>query len=215
MSTSLPLRCQACGLVLRSGATDCPYRDAKKAAGTVLIPEGQTPESVIYLRRGQVVLSSTSASGSEVSCAVRGPNTMIGLEALLDRPIPYQVWALTDVAICTLEVDQFRTWLGEMSSPLGAALGYSLEEAARRVGERHALEGTAVRRVARFLLDHAEQDSGGESLDTPHRLLAGILGMRPETLSRALAELRDAGALAPGRSVRVTSIERLRAMMRD
>jgi hypothetical protein len=30
-----------------------------------------------------------------------------------------------------------------------------------------------------------------------------MLGMKPETLSRALARLRAAGALAPGRRVRV------------
>jgi CRP-like cAMP-binding protein len=213
--TSLPLRCQACELVLRSGATDCPFRDAKKPAGTVLIPEGHKPDGVLYLRRGQVVLSTTSSSGTEASCAVRGPNTLLGLEAVLDRPMPYQVWALTDVAICVLEIGQFKSWLGDMSSPLGAALGYSLEEAARRVGERQALEGTALKRVARFLMQHVENGANGESLDTPHRLLAGMLGMRPETLSRALAELRDLGALGAGRSVRVTSIDRLRSIAFD
>src|SRR5512143_904781 len=152
MSTSLPLRCQTCGLVNRSAVTECPFHDARRNAGTILIHEGTKPTSIIYLRRGQVVLSSTSAAGAEVSCAVRGPDSMIGLEALLDQPMPYQVWALTDVAVCMLDADGFRSWLGSLSSPLGAALNFSLQEAARRVGERQALQGTALKRVARFLM---------------------------------------------------------------
>lgn len=212
MNTSMPLRCQTCGLVLRSGAGDCPFRDTRRPAGSVLLQQGVKPETVIYLRRGQVVLSSNAASGAEVSCAVRGPDTMLGLELLLDQPMPYQVWALTDVAYCTLDRTAAEAWVGERKTPAGAALTYSLEESARRVGERQALQGPALRRVARFLLQHSEADGSGEPLKTPHRVLAGMLGMRPETLSRTLADLRAAGALARGRTVHIASLERLREL---
>lgn len=212
MNASLPVRCQTCGLVLRSGVDNCPFRDTRRAAGSVLLQQGVTPEATLYLRRGQVVLSSTAASGAEVSCAVRGPDTMLGLELLLNQPMPYQVWALTDVAYCSLDRAAAEVWIGSRNTPAGAALVYSLEEAARRVGERQALQGSAVRRVARFLLQHAEADDGGETLETPHRVLAGMLGMRPETLSRALADLRTAGALARGRTVRIADVGRLRGL---
>jgi CRP-like cAMP-binding protein len=179
----------------------------------VLLQQGTVPEAVVYLRRGQVVLSSSAASGAEVSCAVRGPDTMLGLELVLGHPMPYQVWALTDVAYCTLDRDAAEAWIGERTTPAGAALTYSLEEAARRVGERQALQGPALRRVARFLLQHTEAEgSDGEPLKTPHRVLAGMLGMRPETLSRSLADLRTAGALARGRTVHVSNLERLREL---
>jgi CRP-like cAMP-binding protein len=215
MTSRLPLRCQACGLVLRSGIDACPFRDTRRGAGTILIHQGVKPSNVLYLRRGHVVLSSTAESGTEVSCAVRGPDTLLGLEAVLDLPMPYQVWALTDVVLCTLDTHAFRDWLGSEKSPIRATLLFSVAESARRVGERQALQGTAVRRVARFLLQHAEASNDGEPLHTPHRVLAGILGMRPETLSRALAALRDSGALAVGRTVRVASKERLRAAAGD
>jgi len=140
---------------------------------------------------------------------------LLGLEALLDQPMPYQVWALTDVVLCSLDSDAFKGWVGSTKSPLGATLDFSLQEAARRVGERQALQGTAVRRVARFLMQHTEAGYDGEPLKTPQGVLAGILGMRPETLSRALAELREAGALSPGRSVRIRDIDRLRKLSAD
>lgn len=213
MGWPMPLRCQTCELVVRSGIDECPYRDTRREAGSVLLYQGQKAPSILYLRRGQVVLSTTAASGAEVSCAVRGPDTLLGLEALVDAPMPYQVWALTDVVLCMLDADAFATWVGSTRSPLGATLGFALKEASRRVGERQALEGTAVQRVARFLLQHSEAANGGEPLRTPQRLLAGILGMRPETLSRALSELRLAGALAAGRGgLRIRDLERLRQL---
>lgn len=208
----MPLRCQTCGLTLRAGEGDCPFRDTRRPAGSVLLRQGVRPDAVIYLRRGQAVLSSSAASGAEVSCAVRGADTMLGLELLLDQSMPYQVWALTDVTYCALDRAAAEAWIGDKRTPVGAALTYSLEEAARRVGEREALEGPAIRRVARFLLQHSVADSGGGPLTTPHRVLAGVLRMRPETLSRTLAELRDAGALARGRTVHISNVERLRAL---
>jgi CRP-like cAMP-binding protein len=84
----------------------------------------------------------------------------------------------------------------------------------RRAGERHAIEGTAVRRVARFLDEAIGTQSSGESLRIPLAVLANVLGMRPETMSRALAELRAAGALGDGRSVHVVDREKLRLAAR-
>ncbi len=69
-----------------------------------------------------------------------------------------------------------------------------------------------MRRVARFLMQHCQTDGNAEPLRTPHRVLAGMLGMRPETLSRALSELRSSGALARGRALKVSSHERLREL---
>ena len=119
MNASPQLRCQTCGWVLRSGTTACPFRDTRRPSGTVLLPQGVTPDTVIYLRRGQVVLSSTAVSGAEVSCAVRGPDTLLGLELLLSQPMPYQVWALTDVAYCVLERAQAEAWPGDRAPVWG------------------------------------------------------------------------------------------------
>jgi CRP-like cAMP-binding protein len=91
-------------------------------------------------------------------------------------------------------------------------LELALREAGCRVAERHALEGTAVRRVARFLLQRQEVDERADALRTPQHVLAHILGMRPETLSRALARLRETGVIAPGRGVRVVDDDKLRRL---
>jgi CRP-like cAMP-binding protein len=72
------------------------------------------------------------------------------------------------------------------------------------------MEGTAVRRLAAFLLQMRTSASRDQTPSIPLAVLAEVLGMRPETLSRALSELRAEGALAPGRKIRVLDEATLR-----
>jgi CRP-like cAMP-binding protein len=192
-----------------SGGAVCPFTGTRVEAGATLASEGQVPSQIVFLRRGQVVLSTSAGSGRERSCAVRGPGALLGLDAVLGHELPYEVRALTHVAACTVDPEAFKAWVGPLDSPLGLAFRLSLEETARRTGERHAVEGTSVRRLARFLCETADQGDG-EAPGTPLGVLASILGMRAETLSRALAELREQGILAPGRKICVSDPVALR-----
>jgi CRP/FNR family transcriptional regulator, cyclic AMP receptor protein len=206
--SALPLRCQVCRLGCASLPGPCPFHEVRRPAGSVLVHQDERPSSVWYVRRGQVVLGSISESGSDQSSAVRGPDTLLAFEALLGEPVPYRITALTDVVLCVIEASAFRDWVGTLSSPMGAVLELALSEAHSRAAERHALEGTAVRRVSRFLLDRHRKNGNGAGM-IPQHVLARVLGMRPETLSRALATLRKSGAIAPGRGVRVADSSRL------
>jgi CRP-like cAMP-binding protein len=184
-------------------------RDARRTAGTALVEEGNVPTEVLYVRRGQVALVSRTSQGREFSCAVRGPGAMLGLEGLLGHSTSYEARALTDVTLCYIRVALFKEWIGPLDSPLGSVLLLSLEESVRRAGERQAVEGTALTRVARFLSQATDRGSD-DGATIPHGVLASVLGMRAETLSRALAELRALGALAPGRKIHVVDARRLR-----
>ena len=85
-------------------------------------------------------------------------------------------------------------------------LELALGEAGQRGTERSQLGGTAVERVARFLLLRARV-SEGPVLDVPQRVLARTLGMSAETLSRALARLRTEGAISRSRPVQVADAD--------
>jgi CRP-like cAMP-binding protein len=195
--------------MLPSGGAVCPFTDTRVEAGATLASEGQVPSKIVFLRRGQVVLSTPRGSSHERSCAVRGPGALLGLDAVLGRELPYEVRALTHVAACAVDPEAFKAWMGPLDSPLGVTFRLSLEETARRTGERHAVEGTSVRRVARFLCETTDE-SEGEPPSIPLGVLASILGMRAETLSRALAELRELRILAPGRKICVSDPVALR-----
>lgn len=170
----------------------------------MLLRAGEVPPTVWYLRRGQVTLGAATSEGTEAGLAVREPPAIFGIEALLGEPSPHDVTALTDVVLCAVDTASFRAWVGPLETPAGAVLGLQCREAIQRSFERTTLEGHAVRRVARLLSVQAWRADG--RLDVAQRVLARSLAMRPETFSRAVARLRELGALERGRGVKLVSV---------
>ena len=66
-----------------------------------------------------------------------------------------------------------------------------------------------MRRVARALVARLGPE-GTLELAITQRMLARAIGIRHETLSRAVSELRREGALSPGRGIRVADVAVLR-----
>jgi CRP/FNR family transcriptional activator FtrB len=64
----------------------------------------------------------------------------------------------------------------------------------------------SVERLANYLLAQRSRQGGEATLTLPHekRLLASLLGMSPENLSRALAALGDYGVVVDGPQVTIT-----------
>ncbi len=207
-TSTVKAECKSCPLGLASAPGQCPFEESVKPPGTVLLRQGERPEAAWYVRSGQVLISVSSGNGSG-SCAVRGAGALLGLEALLGEPSGCEAHALSDVVLCALDIDDFRAWIGPLVSPQGTVLTLALREAARQTEERIALEGSATQRVARFLLGRHVAGAGDSALEIQKQLLARVLGMRPETLSRALAELRERGVLGRGRRVTVVDPEGL------
>ena len=71
---------------------------------------------------------------------------------------------------------------------------------------------TGAQRVAEFLLSLADCDSGSCSVKMPYDkvLIAGRLGMKPESLSRSFARLKDAGVKIEKDVARIKDVEALR-----
>jgi len=75
---------------------------------------------------------------------------------------------------------------------------------------RATTDGSAPRRAARWLLDVGEP-----VVRLGRATLAGLLGMQPETLSRALAVLVRAGAIALARGrIEIRDVDSLRVAAR-
>ena len=206
--------CKACRLGCASLQDRCPFHEVSRPPGTALMVQGERPERAWYVKRGTVIVTSVDAGGDETLCSLRGPGSLIGLELLRDEPARCHAWALTPVVLCGLDAESFKGWLGPQQGPMGAVLGFALDEAAQRQKERIALSGRAVTRVARFLAAQHQVEPGAR-LTLQHRTLARMLGMRAETLSRALARLRAAGAIEPGTGVRIADAARLEEIAGD
>jgi len=189
----------------------CPWRERRLSAGVAVSPAGA--RSLWYLREGWVVVSSADRLDRELSCCVRGPRSLIGLEALARQPLRLRVWTLSTVRLCTIEIAAFHDWVGDSGGPVATVLDCAVEEVVRRAVEREGLSGTALVRLARFLVRSIPAREGPERpLELKALVLARVLAMRPETLSRALSELRGRGVMGPGRDLSILDPEALAAI---
>jgi CRP-like cAMP-binding protein len=202
--------CETCAIG-RASSEGCPFHQLHWAAGTQLLRQGEVPACVWYVRRGLVLVSSVTRDGDETECGLRGPGALVGIEALAQRPTGYEAWALSELEACRVDSPSFRSWFGDVDTPAGVTALLALDESERRRQERVVLSGRADERVARFLLEHHRQDQ--RVLPIEQKILARMLGMKPETMSRALSRLRRAGALAQGRTLEVVSATTLQQIV--
>lgn len=197
------INCADCAVGLASGlgrGSFCPFVDRQRQAGELLYVEGDTAEHVWFVKRGTVVLYREAGDGQAEgrARAVRFPGSFVGLEALVSSCYIDTARAESDVVICGATREGMDAWLGPRGTPARTALELSLRTACNDLLRRAAPDGNAVKRVAGWLYDEGPR---GSMLMLPRRVVADLLGMRPETLSRALAELTKRGAL---RSTRTT-----------
>lgn len=71
---------------------------------------------------------------------------------------------------------------------------------------------TGAQRVAEFLCELAECQTGACEVVLPYDkiLIAGRLGMKPESLSRAFARLKDEGVVVKQNRAKIDDIDHLR-----
>jgi CRP-like cAMP-binding protein len=189
----------------------CPLTDVQHRRGDRLFSENDPATTVWFIKRGCVLLSRTSAAGVETPHAIRRAGSFVGMETLVrDR---YLMTArVTSAAILgrgSREV--VDAWLAH-----GPSARMVLEEVLRtECGDAPrgaASEGSAVERVAHWIV--AESARGAIS-QVPRGFAAGLLGMTPETFSRALGQLAGSGAIeVTRRTLLVHDPERLLAAAR-
>ncbi|MCA9677191.1 MAG: Crp/Fnr family transcriptional regulator [Kofleriaceae bacterium] len=189
----------------------CPLIDRKRRRDEAICLEGEPAHTVWFVKRGAVLLSRSGADGVERPRAVRSAGTFVGLEALVQGTYADSVRATEPTVLCGATRDTIDTWLGPVGTPARMALEQVLRATTHDAPRGAGVDGSATQRVARWLLD----DQDGESAHVSRQVLASLLGMVPETLSRALARLRDDGAIDLTRtSVTVKDWARLEAEAR-
>jgi CRP/FNR family transcriptional regulator len=186
--------CLSCPLGIAAGVGRggfCSLVARRRAPGEIIHLEGTRGATVWYVKRGAVVVSR---GGRAV--ATRREGSLLGLELLVRERYLETARALGGTVLCGLARADLDAWLadaGRARAILESALRAQSADAPRGAG----VDGPSRARVARWLLDGVDEA-------VPRRTVASLLGMAPETLSRALAGLARAGAIATTRrSVRV------------
>ena len=210
LSISPVTDCQACSLGIASQGR-CRLTPSARESGATLCAQGERPRTVYFVKEGFVALSAVSPRGTELVLTLRGPTSLLCTEALHGEPSPFEVRALSRVKLCGISGDAMSQWVGPEQSPARVVLDLLLAESRMQRDEVNWRQGDCLSRVARFALAHARFLA-----DRPNavrkQVVARLLGMRPETLSRCLTRLERDGVLDASRGVRVIDARRLAAI---
>lgn len=186
----------------------CPLIDRKRPPDETIALEGQPIETVWFLKRGTVVFSRVGPDGGERPRLVRGPGTFIGLEVLVRRTHADTVRTTEPTIVCGIGRESLDAWIGPRGTPARMALEQTLIATADDRPRAAGADGTALERVARWILDDATT-----GYRVSRRVVASLLGMVPETLSRALAELHEQDLIELSRrSITILDRARLEAL---
>lgn len=189
--------CESCPIGCASGVGEglqCPFVDRVREAGESLYLEGEPAERVWFVKSGSVGLLREAGErhGEGIAWTVRGPGTLLGLECLVRKNYVDSARTLSRVTVCIISQEQALAWLRNRSEAVRTSLELVLAASCYDAPRPTQSDGTALERVARWLIDESPRRNGG---GLPRHVVAQLLGMLPETLSRALAELARRGAI--------------------
>lgn len=182
--------------------------ERQRSAGAVLYLAGEAAERIMFVKRGAVTLARDvdHARGEGVTWTVRRPGSVLGAEALVRATYLDSARAVTDVIVCVAQLEEVDAWMRTREGAGRALLECVLSTQCADAPRRASSEGSARQRVASWLLEQARDPAAA----LPRQVVAALLGMLPETLSRALASLASRGLIEVTRkSVRVIDVAAL------
>ena len=184
-------------------------------AHTTLLLEGDAVDFLYVLLDGQVELHGTWNDRETVLAILRPVSTFILAAVVLDADALMSARTLERCELLMIPGDAIRTAM-RLDTRFAQAVSRDLAGGYRglvRTIKNHKLRG-GVERLANFLLALRASDNSGDKvlLHFEKRILASLLGMTPENLSRAFAALQDHGVSVEGSLVRIARPAALEAL---
>jgi CRP/FNR family transcriptional activator FtrB len=178
----------------------------------LLIEEGEPADFLHVIVEGAVELFARG-NLRETTIAIAEPvSTFILAAVLKDSVYLMSARTLLQSRILLIPSENVRAMMEENSAFASAMV----REFATRYREivkdlKHQKLRTAVERLANYLLreNRKQGDKGDLTLPMEKRMLASLLGMTAENLSRAFATLKPYGVDVDGGEIRLTRIESL------
>ncbi|MFV0410857.1 MAG: Crp/Fnr family transcriptional regulator [Paracoccus sp. (in: a-proteobacteria)] len=186
------------------------------SSGETIFLQGEPASAVHLIVEGWVKLYRISPSGAEAVVSILTRNRSFGeAVALRGEVYPVSAEAISDCTLIQIDGKRLRhqiTQDPELALNLLAASYVHLHGLVEQVEQLKARSG--VQRLAEFLVELAEGRENGARLPLPYNktLIAGHLGIQPESLSRAFARLRNHGVRIDGNFAIIENIERLREL---
>jgi CRP-like cAMP-binding protein len=215
-----------CSLVSADVWRDLAERGRRRTfrRGSVLLREGESPDSVIALVDGLVKVTQINECGDELTLTLRGPGEVLGeMGALLGRPRSATVTAVRPCTGFVLPAHAFR---GYIERHRLESVVYQLTVERFNSHERLRADLAHLPRVARMarivshLADEIGHPHGDDGLVVELGMvrteLATMAAMSRSSAFDALSQLQAAGVLTLGRrNLVINDVAHLRAAARD
>lgn len=182
--------------------------------GATVFLQGERATAIYIVAEGWVKLYRIAPNGTEAIVGTFTKGSSFG-EAVAFRHDSYPVSAeaVTDCTLIRIEAEIFLRLIRESPEIAISILSATFTHLHSLVAQIEQLKAqTGAQRVAEFLLELASCTSGPCEVTLPYDkvLIAGRLGMKPESLSRAFARLKAHGVRIHQNIARIDDIATLR-----
>lgn len=189
-------------------------RSRRFSRGETIFLQGERATAIYIVAEGWVKLYRIAPSGAEAVVGVFTKGSSFG-EAVAFRHDTYPVAAeaVTDCTLIRIETDVFLRQIRENPEVAISILSATFAHLHGLVAQVEALKAqTGAQRVAEFLLELASCTEGSCEVTLPYDkvLIAGRLGMKPESLSRSFARLKEQGVTIRQNLARIKDVAALR-----
>ena len=188
-------------------------RDVERG-GTIFL-QGEKATAVYIVAAGWVKLYRIAPSGAEAVVEVLTRGRSFAEAVAFRRDVyPVSAEAVTDCTLVRIEGDAILQLIERSPAFATAMLASTFAHLHNLVTQVQSLKAqTGAQRVAAFLLELSECKGAACTVTLPYDkvLIAGRLGMKPESLSRAFARLKPLGVTIRHNHAEIADIEALRA----
>ncbi len=187
--------------------------------GETIFLQGEPASAIHVVADGWVKLFRISPNGTEavVSVITRGHGFGEAV-AFRGQPYPVTAEAVTECTLLQIPAAALISMMNERPEICLSVLGSVFQHLHELVADvEHLKAQTGAQRVAEFLLDLTDAESGACTVTLPYDkvLIAGRLGIKPESLSRAFAKLRGLGVIIKRNHAAISDIEALRSFAEE
>lgn len=189
------------------------------SGGQMLFRQSDAASHFFLVREGAVKLYLLSRDGGEKVVEIIQPGQLFA-EAVMfmdARRYPVNAEALADTRLAAFDIVSFLAILDASPGLAMKLLGSLSRRIHELLGHIDALSlHNASFRLVSYLLSHSRSEADAVHLGIPKQVIASRLSMKPETLSRTLARLRQDGLIdVRAETILLLDEARLRAMLEE
>lgn len=187
--------------------------------GAAVFNHGEEAHSIFVVLDGWVKLYRVTRNGAEAIVGLFTKGESFGeAVALQHAAYPVTAEAVTDLDLVQVQavhlIDLMRT-RPEVSMAILSSTFVHLRSLVSQIEQLKAHSG--AQRVAQFLLSLAPEEAQSCTVTLPYDkvLIAGRIGMKPESLSRAFQRLKSHGVTIKNNHAEISDLEDLRAFAEE